>query len=175
MIHINNNWIKKHYKYVVIIVLLIISFLGGWYLHTPETDKYSLSLGTSSINHKEITKEDVINAHNAERAKAGLKPLVLNDKLALAAQNKAQDMKERNYFSHNNPIGKTPWDFILATGYNYKWAGENLSRDWEDYNDLVNAWMNSEGHRKNILNPNFKEMGVGINDKYISVMFGSPK
>ncbi len=85
-----------------------------------------------------------------------------NYKLANAARAKGQDMINKDYFSHNTPSGATPWTFILNAGYNYIYAGENLAMNYSVAEDIVNAWMNSGGHRANILGTNYKELGVGV-------------
>jgi hypothetical protein len=91
-------------------------------------------------------------------------------------------MLARQYFAHNTPDGATPWTFIKATGYSYITAGENLAIDFSEAESVQSAWMNSPGHRANILNSNFKEIGIGIakgkfdgHDTTIVVqMFGTP-
>ncbi len=79
-----------------------------------------------------------------------------------AAQTKADDMLARGYFSHNTPDGHTPWDFITTSGYNYITAGENLAVNFTQAENVEAAWMNSPGHRANILNKNYQNIGIGI-------------
>jgi len=116
----------------------------------------------SEVSASAITETNVFNLTNSERAKFGQKALSWNHKLATAARNKAQDMINRDYFSHNTPDGKSPWTFVLAAGYNYVYAGENLAMNFTTSEAMMSAWMNSGGHRANILSANFKELGVGV-------------
>ena len=109
-----------------------------------------------------ITETNIFNLTNNERANNNVATLSWNYKLASAARAKAQDMIDKDYFSHNTPDGKTPWTFIVAEGYNYIYAGENLAMNFTSAEDLMAAWMASGGHRANILSGNFKELGVGV-------------
>jgi uncharacterized protein YkwD len=108
-----------------------------------------------------ITQATVVSLTNQSRQEAGLPALLVNAKLNQAAETKAAALLECQCFSHN--IGtKTPWDFIKAAGYQYIMAGENLAVNFIEAEDEHQAWMNSPGHRANILNTNFKEIGIGI-------------
>jgi hypothetical protein len=71
-------------------------------------------------------------------------------------------MLAKGYWAHFAPDGTSPWSFFLKFGYKYKYAGENLARDFSDASSAVNAWMNSPTHKENILNPNYKEIGIGV-------------
>lgn len=108
-----------------------------------------------------ITAENIENMVNAERVERGIAPLKVNQSLDNAATNKSLDMISRDYFDHY-ALGLTPWDFIKVQNYDYLYAGENLAMDFNTSEATVNAWMNSPAHRKNILNPDFQEMGVGV-------------
>jgi len=109
----------------------------------------------------DITATNIINLTNASRAANGLQALTSNSQLTEAAQAKARALLDCQCFSHN--IGtKTPWDFIKAAGYQYLMAGENLAVNFVDAETEHEAWMNSSGHRANILNSNFEEIGIGI-------------
>lgn len=99
---------------------------------------------------------------NSARASSGLGALSTNSKLVSAAYAKANDMLALDYFAHNSPDGKTPWDFIKGAGYNYTYAGENLAIGYTDASELFDAWMNSATHRENILSPNFREIGMAV-------------
>ena len=109
-----------------------------------------------------ITAENIINLTNLSRESYKIPALRENVLLAHAAQAKADDMLAKGYFSHNTPDGKTPWDFIVATGYNYISAGENLAVNFTEAESVEDAWMNSPGHKANIINKNFSEIGIGI-------------
>lgn len=104
---------------------------------------------------------NIIDATNAERVKAGLPPLKTNAKLAQSAKAKTDDMVNNHYFEHTSPSGKTVADLGQAAGYDYVVMGENLAvGDFSNANDLLTAWMNSPGHRANILNTSYQEIGA---------------
>ncbi len=110
---------------------------------------------------------------NAERVKAGLKPLVLDESLSLKARVKSQDMAKNNYFSHNSPTYGTPFEMMQSMGVSYRSAGENIAMGQRTPEAVVQAWMNSEGHRANILNRSYTHIGVGYvaNGNYWTQMF----
>ncbi|HEX7456068.1 MAG TPA: CAP domain-containing protein [Candidatus Nanoarchaeia archaeon] len=109
-----------------------------------------------------ISVSEVINLTNEQRTLADLVPLKTNAALNKAAALKAEDMFEKNYWDHFAPDGTSPWYFFGLVGYQYTWAGENLARDFATSAGVVAAWMDSVGHRANILNPNFNEIGVAV-------------
>lgn len=119
---------------------------------------------------------------NEVRAENTVSPLKINLLLERAAQEKAEDMAKRSYFSHVSPDGKSPWYWFNKAGYNYTFAGENLAIHFFDSQDLIKAWMESPSHRSNILNKNFTEIGIGIaqgqfagkETVYIVQFFGKP-
>lgn len=124
---------------------------------------YFLRLGGAQIlGVAKFTTAEIIEITNAKRVENGLPPLVFNEKLSLAARAKASDVYANNYWAHNSPGGKTPWSFITAVDYQYIFAGENLARDFNDAASVVTAWMNSPSHRSNLLDKNFKEIGVAV-------------
>lgn len=114
-------------------------------------------LGTISFSNKQI-----IELTNDKRRENGLSQLLESENLDRAAAAKARDMLVNDYWAHFSPQGKTPWDFITASGYRYVFAGENLARDFEDARGVVDAWMNSPSHRSNLLDRNFREIGVAV-------------
>jgi hypothetical protein len=99
---------------------------------------------------------------NEERIAGGLGSLALQSQLNSAAQAKANDMATRNYWSHNTPEGNPPWVFIDATGYDYSSAGENLAYGFDSSTEAVIGWMNSPGHKANIMSTSYTEVGFGI-------------
>lgn len=107
-------------------------------------------------------KGQIIELTNGKRAENGLPPLVENSQLDQAAQAKAFDMFAFDYWAHYSPQGKTPWHFINAAGYKYTFAGENLARDFSEPESVVGAWMSSPSHRSNLLDKNFREIGVAV-------------
>ncbi len=122
----------------------------------------SLVLVNFSYAQAAYSAGTLISMTNSARSNSGLGSLSTNPQLTSAAYAKAQDMLANQYFAHTSPSGKTPWDFIKGAGYNYSYAGENLAIGYSDASELFNAWMNSATHRQNILNPNFREIGMAV-------------
>jgi len=104
----------------------------------------------------------VIALTNQERTSGQLVMLTPNPLLTQAAQNAANDMAARGYFSHVSPDGKLPWYWLQQVGYTYQYAGQNLAINFDDTSQLMDAWMHSPEHRANILGANFSEIGVGM-------------
>lgn len=103
----------------------------------------------------------ILDLVNSERAKYGLNPLSLNEKLDIAADNYSQRMATGDFFSHNDPNGSTMVSRVQQVGYQYTHLGENIAAGQSTAVDVFNGWMNSPGHRANILNSNFTHMGLG--------------
>lgn len=103
----------------------------------------------------------VLNLVNQERAKHGLKALTLSDKLTSVATTKSKDMATKNYFSHTSPTYGSPFDMLKHFGISYRSAGENIAAGQRTPAEVMNAWMNSSGHRANILNAKYTQLGVG--------------
>ncbi|MDQ0246656.1 putative YkwD family protein/spore coat assembly protein SafA [Bacillus fengqiuensis] len=106
-------------------------------------------------------EQKVVQLTNQERAKYGLKPLVSDWELARVARFKSDDMRDKNYFSHTSPTYGSPFDMIKNFGITYRSAGENIAAGQKTPEEVVQAWMNSSGHRANILNKDFTHIGVG--------------
>jgi hypothetical protein len=118
--------------------------------------------GTVLAVATDITVEKLFEDTNIQRQKNGLEPLTYNKQLSDAAYAKAQDMFRKDYWAHYSPDGKTPWDFILATKYQYQYAGENLAKNFLFSQNVVDAWMQSPTHRENLLRKEFTEVGYAI-------------
>ncbi|WP_455541844.1 CAP domain-containing protein [Intestinibacter sp.] len=118
----------------------------------------------NSTDTTDFSKEqvEVLNLVNKERVAKGLKPLTLNKELSKVATIKSKDMIDNNYFDHTSPTYGSPFDMMKAFNISYKTAGENIAMGQKTPSEVMNAWMNSSGHRANILNANFTELGVGI-------------
>lgn len=106
-------------------------------------------------------ESDVIDLVNAERAAQGLHPLSYDQRLAAAARDHSEDMGLQGYFSHTSLDGRTVADRITAAGYSYNTYGENIAAGYSTPQDVIDGWMSSSGHRANILNSNFCDIGVG--------------
>lgn len=104
----------------------------------------------------------VVDLINAERAKQGLQPLENDWQLARVARFKSEDMRDNNYFSHTSPTYGSPFDMMQSFGISYGYAGENIAAGQTSPSAVVQAWMNSAGHRANILNANYTKIGVGF-------------
>jgi hypothetical protein len=119
---------------------------------------------------------------NQDRGSESLHTLAINTTLQKAAQMKADDMASKGYFAHQSPDGHTPWYWFQQAGYEFSYAGENLAVNFGDSADVNTAWMNSPGHRANILNGNFTEIGIataqgvfeGRSTIFVVELFGSP-
>ena len=105
--------------------------------------------------------QQVTNLVNEQRAANGLALLTLSSDLSRVAQAKSQDMHDNNYFDHNSPTYGSPFDMMKAFGISYRSAGENIAMGYATPEAVVNAWMNSPGHRANILNSAYSQIGVG--------------
>ena len=133
-------------------------------------------------DNPQITPAKMLSLTNQSRKENGLIALTVNKKLASAAEAKTDDMFEYQYFDHNSPSGVTPWDWIKVTGYDYRYAGENLAIDFVMAESAHKALMASDSHRENILNQNYTEIGISVkrdifegSESVIIVMeFGTP-
>ncbi len=106
-------------------------------------------------------EQEVVKLVNAERAKAGLPALKEDWELSRVAKYKSQDMHDKKYFDHTSPTYGTPFTMMKNFGITYKSAGENIAKGQRSAAEVVKAWMNSEGHRANIMSKNFTHIGVG--------------
>jgi uncharacterized protein YkwD len=103
----------------------------------------------------------VLDLVNKARSGAGCEALRMNGELTDAAQGHAEDMAAKGYFSHSSRDGRSPFDRMGDAGYDFRAAGENIARGQPDADAVMAAWMDSPGHRKNILNCDFEDLGVG--------------
>jgi uncharacterized protein YkwD len=107
--------------------------------------------------------DQIVSGMNAQRAAKGLGALSVELHLVAAAQSQARDMALRNYFAHDTPDGITTWDRFKALRFAYyDHAGENAAKGQESAAEVVSGWLNSEKHRKNMLNPDYRYVGVGV-------------
>ena len=106
-------------------------------------------------------EQQVLDLTNQERAKIGVPALNLDVELSKVAREKSRDMQAKGYFDHNSPTYGSPFDMMKKFGISYRTAGENIAMGQQSPQEVVTAWMNSEGHRKNILNANYTHIGIG--------------
>ena len=106
-------------------------------------------------------EREVVRIVNLERANAGLSPLEYDWQLSRVARYKSEDMQKNKYFSHTSPTYGSPFNMMKSFGISYKTAGENIAKGYQTPSAVVNGWMNSKGHRANILNSSFTHIGVG--------------
>lgn len=174
----NNNYcpVFLSNRFITISLLLFLIFKAIFELDFVFVAKKSALFA-------DINAQKIIELTNEKREEFGLPPLKENELLTKAAQEKAEDMIRNKYFSHNNPYGIAPWNWIEKNGYHYYYAGENLAMNFFDGKDVVEAWLNSSSHRENILNKNYKDTGVAVaygditnegqNKAIVVQMFGS--
>lgn len=138
-------------------------------VNIPETDNDS-SVDNEALHEYE---KEVIRLVNEIRIQNGLNAFETDVNLSRVARIKSQDMKDNNYFSHTSPVYGSPFDMMKKFGISYRTAAENIAKGQRTPQDVVNAWMNSDGHRANILNSSFNKIGVGyVNDgNYWTQMF----
>lgn len=115
-----------------------------------------------SLGETKSMETEVVRLVNIERANNGLAPLKENWELSRVARFKSNDMITKNYFSHTSPTYGDPFKMMTSFGLKYSYAGENIAMGQKTPKEVVQAWMNSPGHRSNILNKNFTEVGVGV-------------
>lgn len=155
--HKNNEYrphLIRHYGLVVVIITVI----GSQFFFSSAMAEIVAGKQT------DITVESLFEQTNKEREQSGIAPLLLDEKLNKAAKSKAQDMFDRQYWSHESPDGVKPWKWLESEGYNYSKAGENLARDYPSTEAVITAWMNSTEHRQNILSSDYKDVGFAVVD-----------
>lgn len=129
-----------------------------------------------------VISSTLVDITNEDRVASGKGTLAMNPVLVRAAQAKADDMAAKSYFAHISPEGVTPWHWFEQAGYTFSYAGENLAVNFSDSIDVGEAWMNSPGHRANILNGHFTEIGIatsqgfyeGVPTTFVVQLFGKP-
>lgn len=115
-----------------------------------------------SLTDVKSQENEVIRLLNVQRSKGGLQPLTQNWQLSRVARYKSQDMIDKGYFSHTSPTYGSPFRMMESFGIRYSAAGENIAMGQRSPAEVMNAWMNSPGHRNNIMSPSFTQIGVGL-------------
>ncbi|MCY9662727.1 CAP domain-containing protein [Paenibacillus chondroitinus] len=125
-----------------------------------------------SVNPSQSAQQ-VLDLVNQERTKAGLNSLSMNSSLTKVAMAKAQDMYNNNYFDHQSPTYGSPFDMMTAFGVTYNSAGENIAKGQSSPTEVMNQWMNSPGHRANILNSSYTQIGIAYyNGEWVQEFIG---
>ena len=128
----------------------------------PATTAPATKTPTTQTSNSVVAYENkVLDLVNVERQKAGLSPLKMDETLRNVARTKSQDMQTNHYFDHNSPTYGSPFDMMKKFGVSYTMAGENIAMGQKTPEEVVTAWMNSPGHRANILKPGYTFIGVG--------------
>ena len=162
----------------------IFAKIGNWYVIQTDSDYIGMASASyirlvyptsnsdevttqpkeeNTVNEKGLTadEEEVFNLINEQRKAAGLGTLKIDEEVQNVARIKAQEMVDKNYFSHTSPTYGTPFEMLKSFGITYKAAGENIAGNSSN-SGAVNAWMNSEGHKKNILSNNYNYTGIAV-------------
>ncbi|WP_426362511.1 CAP domain-containing protein [Streptomyces sp. E-08] len=145
----------------------MLTVLTGMYVATPATGTTALAAATphrapAAAGRAARYVQDVVELANAEREKAGCGPLRSEGHLRAAAQGHADDMAARDYYEHHSPEGRDAGDRISGAGYTWSTWGENIHRGPKTPERAMADWMDSPGHRANILNCSFRDIGVGV-------------
>lgn len=140
------------------LLLVFLTVIGAQFIYSGITA--DLVAGKKT----DITVESLLDATNTERQRADLPLLMINHKLNQASNSKAQDMFKKQYWAHVSPDGVQPWKWLEDEGYDFSKAGENLAKDYTSTDAVINAWMNSVEHRKNILSPDYQDVGFAVVD-----------
>lgn len=148
----SDHYLKTYWPYIP--MLLVVGF--GLLVNSLWSQAGVLGADSN------FTSAALLSSTNVQRAADHESDLNLNQQLTAAAQAKANDMVQKDYWAHNSPDGKTPWTFINAAGYSYQMAGENLAFGFDNASDTIAGWMNSPTHRANILNASYKDVGFGV-------------
>ncbi|GJM81183.1 hypothetical protein HMSSN139_36790 [Paenibacillus sp. HMSSN-139] len=157
---------------MAVLALTLTTAQGGGILGMSTAQAAAKVGGTSkslAVVYAEIQTQNaskVVALVNKERKNAGLKPLMVHTNLGKMAKTKAIDMFKTGYFSHTSPKYGSPFDMMDASNITYLYAGENIGKGQRSAEEVVKDWMDSPGHKANILNPKYKLIGVGYYNGY---------
>jgi len=149
----DKDYLKTYMPYLPLLLIVLVGLaINSFWISRTQV------LGAAV----DLTANQIVQETNLERSRSQEQDLAVNTKLKQAAQAKANDMVQRDYWSHNAPDGTTPWSFVDSNGYEYQTAGENLAFGFMNAGQIIDGWMNSPEHKANILNRNYREIGIGI-------------
>lgn len=159
----------------VVAIGIVLLFLGS-------IAEQKLVLNGYSSQGAAVIASSLVDLANADRQQNGLQPLAENSLLQQAAQLKANNMAQDDYFAHTSPSGKDPWYWFEQAGYSFSYAGENLAVYFSDSDAVNTAWMNSPEHRANLLDPKYTQIGIatayglyqGVETTFVVQEFGTP-
>jgi hypothetical protein len=149
----SKHYLKTYWPYLPMLVIVAV----GLMINSLWSGQRQV-LGTQS----DFSSATLLASTDSDRTAAHKAPLTISPQLTAAAQAKANDMVQHNYWSHTSPAGRTPWSFITAAGYNYQVAGENLAYGFSGATQTVAGWMSSPEHRANILDTAYSNVGFGV-------------
>lgn len=159
------NPVYKFYKFVVLGIFLLIFF--------PANTAFLPAEALAKAGASPIAPEKIIELTNQKRIESGISALFISTQLTSAAQDKAVDLVKRNYWSHQTPEGEPFWSFADEQNYDWIYLGENLAADFETSEKIVDAWLSSPSHRKNLLNENYQDIGIGIYENIAVALYGT--
>lgn len=182
LLHLAVPNVSNNYKARLLQPLGLFTLLLAFLLTQYGVTSLSSSTGQVLGYAANISTEEVIRLSNVKRAEAGLSEVTYNSTLSQAALAKGQHMLENDYWAHVAPDGTDPWYFFSDAGYKYRYAGENLARDFSSPQAAIEAWMASPSHRDNMLSPKYTEIGIavvegdisGVDTTIIVQLFGTP-
>jgi hypothetical protein len=175
--HRSNNFRARLLQPLGLLTLLLAYMLSQYFVYSySEINPGVLGYAAN------IPATEVIRLTNQKRTASGLAELQTNSVLSQAAEAKGKHMLEHDYWAHVAPDGTEPWAFFVNYGYKYRYAGENLARDFSNPQAAVDAWMASPSHRDNLMSPKYTEIGIavvegdlnGVDTTLIVQLFGTP-
>ncbi len=183
------RWTKKSFVVLMPLVVIAMIIAVASFSHLDKTSQFGAVEGLAGqqgyTEGLSFAPDKLLTLTNDERIKNGKAPLALNTKLNDSALLKCGDMVKNDYWSHNDKNGAEPWRFIDQTGYGHGRVGENQAYGFTSENAVTTGWMNSEGHRNNLLDESFSEVGFGVcvSDNFVNQgkqlivvqHFGQPK
>lgn len=154
----------------ILVILFSIIFSGVTLVHATQSHPEAYKVLPAKIA---LPTPNMVDLINMAREQDGEAKVSENMELDTSAKAKACDMRDRHYFEHNDPQGKTTWHFFTDAGYTYSYAGENLAIGYHTMSSAMYALLLSPEHRENILDPHFTEVGIGVCGEYIVQHFGT--